>query len=135
MADLTASRSSGFTYFDESVSRTNSSPSFIVSSSVDAQYLPSRNSITKAGTPKALRIRRSRSLRTTKPGNTSFESPSSSSIFTGWSAIPLHIPSHGQLDAASRKLLASVGVPHVQHEGVSSPERLRRVEEQIRSHV
>ena len=68
MADLTASRSSGLTYLLASVSRTNSSPSRIVSSSVEAQYLPSRNSMTNAGTPNALRMRRSRSLRTTSPG-------------------------------------------------------------------
>ena len=40
----------------------------MASSSVEAQYLPSRNSMTNAGTPNALRMRRNRSLRTTRPG-------------------------------------------------------------------
>src|SRR6266540_3936608 len=70
-----------------------------------AQYFPSRNSMTKAGTPKVLRIRRSRSLRTTRPGKASVASLSSSSSTRGWSLISAsHVPSNGQLDPAGRDL-------------------------------
>src|SRR5688572_8789951 len=123
MADLTASRSSGFTYFEASVSRTNSRPSRMASSSVEAQYLPRRNSITKAGTPNALRIRRRRSLRTTRPGNASVASLSSSSSSKGCSLmLASHVSPHRQLDAARRELLERLDVADVELEELADLE-------------
>src|ERR1700686_2159077 len=125
MADFTASRSSGFTYLLERVSRTNSSPSRIASSSVEAQYFPSRNSITNAGTPKAFRIRLSRSLRTTRPGNASFASVSSSSSSIRPSLMRIsHISANGQLDAARRELLGCLDVADIELQQVAFPEDL-----------
>src|SRR5690606_23537038 len=133
MADFTASRSSGFTYFAASVSRTNSRPSRITSSSVEAQYFPRRNSMTKAGTLYALRILRSRSLRTTRPGKASADRRSSSSSSSVGSFIrPSHVSPHGEFDPTGRELLRGLHVPDVQFEDLPLPEGGGGVEEESR---
>src|SRR6266540_185708 len=99
-----------------------------------AQYFPSRNSMTKAGTPKVLRIRRSRSLRTTRPGKASVASLSSSSSTRGWSLIRAsHVPSNGQLDPAGREMLRGLSVPDVELKQLALAERHGRVEEKRRA--
>ena len=73
--------------------------------------------MTKAGTPKALRIRRRRSLRTTRPGKPRWRAGRARRDRTAVSLIGAsHVPSHRQLDPARRKLLRGLDVPDVQLE-------------------
>ena len=69
MRDFTASDSSGRTKFSVKILRIRSRPSAAAASSSVAQYMPSRYSSTKVGTPKPCFICAVRSLRTIFPGN------------------------------------------------------------------
>src|SRR5688500_6954148 len=100
-------------------------------SSVDAQYFPSRNSITNAGTPNAVRMRRSRSFRTTSPGKVSAASrskPSSSNTCSFMRSS--HVPSDRQCDPAWRELLGRGDIPDVESEQLALREASRRMKEE-----
>src|SRR6266511_4151251 len=100
-------------------------------SSVEAQYLPSRNSMTKAGTPKALRMRRRRSFRTTRPGKASVASWSSSSSSNVRSVMRCsHVSPDDQFDPARWKLLGRLHVTDVEVQELSLRERRSGVEEE-----